>query len=91
MWGKWGNERNEEGGDIAEDEAHETADDAQNEGFKEELEHDVAGAGADGFADADFASAFRDGNEHDVHDADTTDDERDASDEREHAGNNGNH
>ena len=53
------------------------------------MEEDVGAAGADGFADADFVSAFGDGNEHDVHDADATDDERDRGDEGEHAGNDG--
>ena len=86
MWGEWGDKGNEEGGDITEDEAHEAADNTENEGFKEELEHDVAGAGADGFADADFACALRNRDEHDIHDANATDDEGDASDEREHAG-----
>ena len=51
----------------------------------------MAGAGADGFADADFARALRDGDEHDVHDANATDDERDARNESEHAGNDGKH
>lgn len=60
VWGEWADERNEEGCDVAEDEAHEAADDAEDERFEEELEHDLAGAGADGFADADFAGAFGD-------------------------------
>ncbi len=50
------------------------------------MEEDVAGGGADGFADADFVGAFGDGDEHDVHDADAADDEGDASDERKDAG-----
>ena len=87
MWGKWGDEGNEEGSDVAENEAHETTDDAEDERFEEELEHDVAGAGADGFADADFAGALRNGDEHDVHNANTTDDEGNACNERKHAGN----
>ena len=81
MWGKWRNERNEEGCDVAEDEAHEATDDAKDERFEEELKHDVAGAGADGFADTNFAGALRNGDEHDIHDANAADDERDASDE----------
>lgn len=46
----------------------------------------MASACADGFADADFASAFRDGDEHDIHDTDPTNDERDACYESEHVG-----
>lgn len=47
----------------------------------------MPGARADGFANADFAGAFGDGHEHNVHDADAAYDERDASDESEHIGN----
>ena len=91
VWCEWGNEGNEEGCDVAEDEAHNAADDAENEGFEEELEQNLAGAGADGFADADFASALRDGDEHDVHNANAADDEGNARDEGEHTGDNGEH
>ncbi len=86
MWSKWGDEGNEEGGDVAENEAHETTNDAEDERFEEELEHDVAGAGADGFADADFAGALRNGDEHDIHNANTADNEGNACNERKHAG-----
>ena len=47
----------------------------------------MARAGADCFADANFAGAFRDGDEHDVHDTYAADDERDAGNESEHVGN----
>lgn len=85
MWREWGNERDEEGEDVAEDEAHQAADNAEDEGFEEELKKDVAGACANRFADTDFAGALRNGDEHNIHDANAADDERDACDEREHA------
>ena len=88
MWRKWRNEGDKECKDVAKNEAHQATNNAENNGFKEELEHDMAGACADGFADADFACAFGDGYKHDIHDADAADDERDASNEREHAGDN---
>ena len=75
MWGEWRNEGNKESEDVAEDEAHETANYAKNNRFEEELEKDIAAAGAYGFADADFASTLRDGDEHDVHNANAADDE----------------
>ena len=91
VWGEWADEGNEEGCDVTEDEAHNAADDAENEGFEEELEQDLARACADGFADADFAGALRDRDEHDVHDANAANDEGDAGHEGEHAGNDGKH
>ena len=42
--------------------------------------------GTDGFSDADFVATFGDGDEHDVHDADATDDEGNAGDQRKNAG-----
>ena len=50
------------------------------------MEEDVGIGGADGFSDADFVGAFGDGDEHDVHDADTTDEKGNAGYEGEHAG-----
>ena len=61
MWGEWRNEGDKESEDVAKDEAHEAANYAKNNRFEKELEEDIAAAGAYGFADADFASAFRDG------------------------------
>ena len=75
MWCKWGNEGNEESEDVAEREAHDAAHDAKDCRFEEELEQDVATAGANCFANTDFAGAFRDGDEHDVHDANAADNE----------------
>ncbi len=52
------------------------------------MHENVLARGADGFAYADFVSAFRNGNEHDIHDADTANEERDTADESKYAGNN---
>jgi hypothetical protein len=46
----------------------------------------IAAVRADGEADADLAGALGDGDEHDVHDADAADDERNASDGAEQDG-----
>jgi len=48
------------------------------------LEEDLAVGGADGFADADFAGAFGDGDEENIHDADAADDEGDSGGKSEH-------
>lgn len=71
------NEGDKESKNVADDEPCDAAHDGENERFKEELEENIAAACANGFSDADFVSAFRNGNEHDVHDADTSDDEGD--------------
>ena len=55
------------------DDGNDHADDAGEEGegkaFQQELCEDVAGAGSEGFEQADLAGALSDGDEHDVHDA----------------------
>jgi hypothetical protein len=69
------------GGDaLPEQDADRAAEEAEHDGFDEELEEDGGGSGADGLAEADLAGAFGDGDEHDVHDADATDEEGDADD-----------
>ena len=45
------------------------AEDGEHAGFDEKLHHDVAPARADCLADADFTRALRNGDEHDVHNA----------------------
>src|ERR1700737_2602822 len=40
------------------------------------LHHNLVGAGSHRAADSDLVRAFRDGEQHDVHDADTSDDQR---------------
>ena len=48
-------------------------------------EQDVAAVRADGHADADLARALGHAHEHDVHDPDAADEERDAGDRAEQA------
>src|ERR1039457_2092420 len=55
--------------DAAQD-ANDPADLAEHDGLDNELRHDVTLLGADRTADADFAGALGDRDEHDVHDAD---------------------
>ena len=62
----------------ADDDAEEAADGGLDDGLDEELGDDVLPLGAEGPADADLAGAFGDGGEHDVHDADAADEQRDA-------------
>ena len=66
-----------------EDDTDSATDDSKGDGFDEELGADVALFGADGFAETDFASAFGHCCEHHVHDTDTADDKRYASDSAE--------
>ncbi len=44
------------------------------------MQKDIAAARAERFANADFAGAFGDADQHDVHDDDAADDQRDGSD-----------
>ena len=83
---KWSNGANKEGKNIAENEAKTAAKKTENEAFKQKLQGNVKGGGTNGFSDADFMGAFGDGDEHDVHNSDAADDERDARDECEHTG-----
>ena len=52
------------------------------------MDEDVFETGADGLTDADFVGALGDRNQHDVHNADAADDERNGGDESKNAGNN---
>ena len=54
----------------AESDTDDATDGAEGDSFDQELGEDVVALGADGFADADLAGAFGDGDEHDVHHAD---------------------
>ena len=71
---KWSNDGDEEGEKVTENETKYATRNGKDEGFKKELGENVAGGGTDGLSDADFAGAFGDGNEHNVHYADTTND-----------------
>ena len=70
-----GDDGDEEGEAVAEGEAEKTAEDGEDKGFKEELKEDIDAGGADSLADADFVGALGDGNEHNIHNTDTADDE----------------
>ena len=67
-------------------EADGSADQRDDGGLGEELAADVVGGGAEGFADADLAGALGDGDEHDVHDADAAEREREQGDGGEEDG-----
>ena len=62
------------------------AQEAEHDRLDEELAEDVAGTGADGHPQADLAVALRHGHQHDVHDPDAADDQRDQGDAQEQAG-----
>lgn len=51
------------------------AEDREDAGFAEELEHDVPPLGADGLANADLARTLGHRDEHGVHDADASDEQ----------------
>src|SRR5690242_13856342 len=55
----------------AEEHAEHAAEHGEHHRFGQKLQHDVAAARADGFADADLARTFGDRHQHDVHYADT--------------------
>ena len=83
--GERSDKRNAKGAGIAKSEAEDATEDAENEAFKEELEEDIEIGSANGFSDADFVSAFGDGDEHDIHNANTANEEGNASNEGKHA------
>src|SRR6202158_1598901 len=66
--------------------AEQHADDAshagEHNGFRKELPDNVAAASADGFTPGDLARALRDGHQHDVHHADTTNQQAYRTDDR---------
>ena len=70
-----------EGNDVGQDDAEESADEGDGERLGQKLEEDVAAARAQRFLDADFAGALGDGDEHDVHQADAADAQREGADE----------
>ena len=65
---------------------HCATDDADDDRLDQELKQDVEAAGADGEPQADFARPLGHRHQHDVHDPDAADDERDAGDTGEQAG-----
>ena len=71
----------ESGGERrAERHAQSPSDQAHDHRFDEELSHDVAPLGAQRLAHSDLGRPFGDGHQHDVHDSDPSDEERDAGD-----------
>src|SRR5262245_28615446 len=66
--------------DESEDHADQPSDETDCQGLDQELLPDVAAARAEAPADADLARALQNVGEHDVHDADAADQQRDAGD-----------
>ena len=58
----------------------EAADNTDDDRFDEELHHDILEGGPESLADADFPCPFRYRHHHDIHDADTADDEGNGGD-----------
>src|SRR5450759_4795097 len=56
--------------------------DAQQRGFNKELDENIAFTGSKCLTYAYLTGSFRYGNEHDIHDTDTADQERETSDSR---------
>ena len=68
------------------DHAEDAADQAEHGGLDEELAPDDPGRGAERLAQPDLADSLGDRHQHDVHDADAADDERDGGDAPEQDG-----
>ena len=64
----------------SQDDSDDASSNRQHQGFGQELRQDVAPLGADGHAQADFAGALGDADEHDIHDADATHEQRHGGD-----------
>ena len=60
------------------------AGERRDQPLEQELQQDLAAARAERLADADLARALLHVDEHDVHDADAADRERQHADERQH-------
>ena len=67
----------------ADPDAHEPADRRQGHGLHQELGEDVPPARPDGHPEADLAGPLGHRHQHDVHDADAADQERDGRDRRQ--------
>src|SRR5208283_2771926 len=79
--------RDQDGNSVGDEDTQGATEGGHEGGLDEELEKDVAAAGAESFTDADFASAFGDGGEHDIHDDDAADDKEDGNDANHSGGN----
>src|SRR5271156_3149426 len=71
---------------IGENDADQTAGGGKHGGFGEELHQDVLFSRAKGTAEADLAGAFGDAGEHDIHDDDAADNEKNADQRHGHEG-----
>ena len=71
-----GEKRRESDQSEAERDPDGSTEEREDDRFRQELHDDVGIERTDGASDADFASAFRNRYEHDVHDSDASDDER---------------
>ena len=60
----------------ADGDSNDAAERTERDAFDEKLEQDVAPVRADGHADADLAGALGHAHEHDVHNADAADEQR---------------
>ena len=66
--------------------ADQPAEEREGEGLDEELGQDVPATRPDGLADPDLAGPLADRHQHDVHDPDAADDERDRGDPTQEQG-----
>ena len=70
-----GEDLKELGNRRADNEAEDTSRDREEDGLRQELQHDVAFACAEALANADLTGTLRDADQHDVHHHDAADDE----------------
>jgi len=68
------------------EQADKASDKAKDSGLGEELEEDIASFGSDSLTDTDFSDSFGDRDEHDIHNTDTADNQRDTGDKTEEYG-----
>ncbi len=70
-------------GQIAQSDAYNASDKAQDQGFGHKLEDDILILGTDRPTDTDFTGSFGDRDQHDIHNSDSSDNKRDSSDSSE--------
>lgn len=68
---------------AARNHANDSANRTEGYGFDEELQQDIAALGTNGLPHTNFAGPLGHGDQHDIHDADATDEQSHGSD-REH-------
>src|SRR5262249_20451210 len=71
------------GDEVSRDNSQETTSESNRERFREKLNQDVALTRTQGFLDADLARALGYGDQHDVHQSDSANAEREESDKRQ--------